>query len=157
MYICECVCVCVSNTTKLQKDYIFKMSFFLWLETGSFSETGKRLIVNVYFECLRGPSMVLLFTPVDSVLLIPGGSVLPLRRICVEERKGVWRWRIYRKYASCKRLQMQDEDLRADVVLSRSRGSPGQWFPKTEYVSVRHLCGNKWHTAQIKLYECKVL
>ena len=59
------MCVCVSNTTKLQKDYIFKMSFFLWLETGSFSETGKRLIVNVY-ECLRGPSMLLLFTLVDS-------------------------------------------------------------------------------------------
>ena len=29
------------------------MSFFLWLETGSFLETGKRLIVLVY-ECLRG-------------------------------------------------------------------------------------------------------
>ena len=59
------MCECVSNTTKLQKDYIFKMSFFLWLETGSFSETGKRLIVIVYFECLRGPSMLSLFTPVD--------------------------------------------------------------------------------------------
>ena len=58
--------MCVSNTTKLQKDYIFKMSFFLWLETGSFSETGKSLKVFVYFECLRGPSMLLLFTPVDS-------------------------------------------------------------------------------------------
>ena len=55
----------MSNTTKLQKDYIFKMSFFLWLETVGFSETGKRLIVNVY-ECLQGPSMLLLFTPVDS-------------------------------------------------------------------------------------------
>ena len=62
--MCECVCVCVSNTTKLQKDYIFKMSF-LWLKAGGFSETGKSLIVNVY-ECLRGPSMLLLFAPVDS-------------------------------------------------------------------------------------------
>ena len=60
------MCVFVSNTTKLQKDYMFKMSFFLWLETGSFSETGKSLIVNVYIECLRGPSMLLLFTPVES-------------------------------------------------------------------------------------------
>ena len=43
-------------------------------------------------------------------------------------------------------------NLRADVVLSMSRGSPGHWFPETEYVSVRHLCcGNKWHTAQNKL------
>ena len=61
--MCECVCVCVTNTTKLQKDYIFKMSFFLWLETVGFSETGKSLKVNVYGrnECLRGPSMLLLF------------------------------------------------------------------------------------------------
>ena len=66
MCVYVCVCVCVSNTTKLQKNYIFKMSFFLWLETVGFSATGKRLIVNVYFECLRGPSMLLLFTPVDS-------------------------------------------------------------------------------------------
>ena len=50
--------MCVSNTTKLQKDYIFKMSFFLWLETVGFSETGKSLLVDV---CLRGPSMLLLF------------------------------------------------------------------------------------------------
>ena len=55
--------MCVSNTTKLQKDYIFKKLFFLWLETGSFSETGKSLLVDV---CLRGPSMLLFFTPVDS-------------------------------------------------------------------------------------------
>ena len=54
--MCECVCVCVSDTTKLQKDYIFKMSFFLWLKTVGFSETGKSLIVNVYErnECQRG-------------------------------------------------------------------------------------------------------
>ena len=42
------------------------MSFFLWLETSGFSETGKSLIVNIYLECLRSPSMLLLFTPVDS-------------------------------------------------------------------------------------------
>ena len=59
--MCECVCVYVSNPTKLQKDYIFKMSFFLWLEIVGSSETGKSLIVNVNFECLRGPSMLLLF------------------------------------------------------------------------------------------------
>ena len=27
----------------------------------------------------------------------------------------------------------QDLNLRADVVLDMSRGSPGQWFPETEY------------------------
>ena len=53
--VCVYVWVCVANTTKLQKDYIFKTSFFLWLETVGFSETGKSL------ECLRGPSMLLVF------------------------------------------------------------------------------------------------
>ena len=43
----------VTNTTKLQKDYIFKMSFILWLETVGFFETGKSL------KCLRGPPMLL--------------------------------------------------------------------------------------------------
>ena len=58
-----CVCVCVTNTTKLQEDYIFKMSFFLWLETVGFSETGKGHIVDAYWrnECLWGPSMLLAF------------------------------------------------------------------------------------------------
>ena len=27
----------------------------------------------------------------------------------------------------------QDLNLRTDIVLNMSRGSPGQWFPKTEY------------------------
>ena len=45
----------------------------------------------------------------------------------------------------------QDLNLRADLVLNMSRGPPGQWFPETEYVSVHHLCGNKWHTAQNNL------
>ena len=57
------MCVYVSNTTKLQKDYIFKMSFFLWLETVGFSGTGQSLLVDVYGrnECLQGSSMLLLF------------------------------------------------------------------------------------------------
>ena len=50
--------MCMFNTTKLQKDYISKMSFFLWLETVGFSEIRKSLLVDV---CLRGPSMLLLF------------------------------------------------------------------------------------------------
>ena len=69
-----------------------------------------------------------------SLLLIhAGGSVLLLRRNLVKENKGVWRRRIYRKYASCRWLRTQDLNLRADVVLSMSRGPPGQWFPETEY------------------------
>ena len=60
-------------------------------------------------------------------------SMLPLRRNFVKENKGVWRRRIYRKYASCRWLRTQDLNLRADVVLSLSRGPPGQRFPETEY------------------------
>ena len=63
IYVCVCVCVTLLNYKRIT---YLKCLSFLWLETGSFSETGKSLIVNVYFECLRGPSMLLLFTPVDS-------------------------------------------------------------------------------------------
>ena len=69
-----------------------------------------------------------------------------------QKRKSVWRRRIYRKYVSWNRLQKTRVEIYADVVLRRSRGSPGQWFPETENMCVRHLCcGNKWHTTQIKL------
>ena len=40
------------------------------------------------------------------------------------KRESVWKRSIYRKYASWRWLQTQDENLRADVVLSVSRGSP---------------------------------
>ena len=51
-----------------------------------------------------------------------------------KKRKNVWR-RIYRKYVSWNRLQKNaGRNSNVDVVLSRSRGSPGQWFPETEYL-----------------------
>ena len=128
MCICvsSCVCVCV---TQLSYKWITSLKRpFLWLETGSFSETGKRPIVIVY-ECLRGPSMVLLFSPVFTLK----GVCCCCEEILVKENKGVWRRRIYRKYASCSGSKTQDLNLRADVVLNMSRGPPGQWFPETEY------------------------
>ena len=94
-----------------------------------FSETGKRLIVKVYFECLRCPSMLLLFNCWFTLEVV----CLLLQRNFVKKRKGLWRRHIYRKYASCRWLRTQDLNLRADVVLSMSRGPPGQWFPETEY------------------------
>ena len=70
-----------------------------------------------------------------SLLLIHAqGSVWLLRRNLIKEKEGVWRRRIYRKYASCKWLKNAGlEFTRADVVVSISRGPPGQWFPKTEH------------------------
>ena len=70
-----------------------------------------------------------------SLLLIHAErSVLLLRRNLVKEKEGVWRRRIYRKYASCKWLKNAGLEFTcADVVLSISRGPPGQWFPEIEY------------------------
>ena len=60
--------------------------------------------------------------------------VLPLWRKLVKEKECAWRRRIYWKYASCKWLKEAGlEFTRADVVVSISRGPPGQWFPETEY------------------------
>ena len=89
--------------------------------------------------------MLLLFTPVDS----HWREYVAAAKKMGKREKGCLKTTYLKKYASCKWLQTQDENLRADLVLSMSRGFPGQWFPETEYVSVRHLCcGNKWHTAQ---------
>ena len=63
VYVWARVCVCVTQLS--YKRITCLKCPFLWLETGSFTETGKRLIVIVY-ACLRGPSIVLLFSPVDS-------------------------------------------------------------------------------------------
>ena len=57
------MCVCLTQLS--YKRITCLKCPFLWLETGSFTETGKGLIVIVY-ECLRGPSMLLLRSPVDS-------------------------------------------------------------------------------------------
>ena len=96
--MCVCVCVCVCLTQLSYKRITYLKCPLLWLETGSFSETGKRLIVlNV---CEAHPCCCF------ALLLIHAeGSVLLLRKNLVKENKGVWRRRIYRKYASCRWLK----------------------------------------------------
>ena len=121
--LCVCVCVCLT-----QLSYKRITCPFLWLETGSFSETGKRLIIIVY-EWLRGPSMVLLFSP-----------VFTLKGVCCCCGE-IWskRTRVFEDDVFIENMRLvggsktQDLNLRADVVLSMSRGPPGQWFPETEY------------------------
>ena len=66
MCVHVCVCVCVFLTQLSYKRITYLKCPFFMIRNGQFPETGKRLIVNVYFECLRGPSMLLLFSPVDS-------------------------------------------------------------------------------------------
>ena len=51
-----------------------------------------------------------------------------------KKRKTVWRRRICRKYVSWNRFQRTQDEIYADIVLRRSRGSPSQWFPETEYL-----------------------
>ena len=134
--VCVCVCVCVSNTTNLRKNYMLKC-LFLWLETGSFSETGKRLIVLVY-ECLRGPFMVLLFSPVDSCWR---ECVAALEKFGQKENKGVWRRRIYRKYASCRWLKNAWLEFTRGPSFKHVTWSSWPMVSRDWILSVRHLCG----------------
>ena len=68
------------------------------------------------------------------LLIHAEGSMLLLRRNLVKEKEGAWRRCIYRKYASCRWLKDAGRKFtRADIVLSISRGPPGQWFPEIEY------------------------
>ena len=101
---------------------------FLCLETGSFSETGKRLIVIVY-ECLRGPGMVLLFSPVFTLkgVCCCCGEIWSKRTRVFEDDVFIENTRLVGG------SKTQDLNLRADLVLNMSRGPPGQWFPETEY------------------------
>ena len=84
--MCVCECVCVSNTTKLQKDYIFKMSFFLWLETVSFSEIRKKSLsrcISKKWVSARPIHVVAIWR----LLSHTGGGVLPLWRNCVKRER----------------------------------------------------------------------
>ena len=70
-----------------------------------------------------------------SLLLIhAGGCVLLLRRNLAKKRTRVFEDDVFIENT---RLvggsKTQDLNLRADAVLDMSRGSPGQWFPVTEY------------------------
>ena len=123
------------------------MSFFSWLET------GKRLIVLVY-ECLRGPFMVLLFSPVDSRWR---ECVAAAKKFGQRENKGVWRRRIYRKCASCRWLKNAGLEFTRGRSFKQVTWSSWPMVSRDWILSVRHLRGNKWHTAQNNLLECKVL
>ena len=93
--------------------------------------------------------MVLLFSPVDSRWR---ECVAAAKKFGKKERTRVFEDNVFIENTRLVGVsKTQDLNLRVDVVLNMSRGPPGQWFPEAEYVSVRHLCGNKWHTAQNNL------
>ena len=94
-----CECVCVSNTTRLQKNYMLKCPFFM-VRNGQFHWDWKAS-QSLYMNVCEAHTWCCF-----SLLLIHAeGSVLLLRRNLVKENKGVWRRRIYRKYASCRWLK----------------------------------------------------
>ena len=77
----------------------------------------------------------------DFLLLFVNRSVTWRERVSAameigKKRKSVSRRRIYRKYVSLNRLQKTQDEIYANVVLRRSRGSPGQWFPESDYLCV---------------------
>ena len=145
-------CVCVSNTTKLQKNYMLKCPFFM-VRNRQFHWDWKASHSHCIWMSAR---------PIHSVAFLSCWFMLKGVCCCCEE---IWskRTRVFEDDVFIENTRLvggsktQDLNLRADLVLNMSRGPPGQWFPETEYVSVRHLCGNKWHTAQNNFLECKVL
>ena len=109
----------------------------MWFKTVVFSEVEKSLLGIVFWrnKCLLGLSIFFSF-----LLLLVNKRVTWRERVSApmeigKNRKNVWKRRIYTKYVSWNRLQKNaGRDLNAGVVLSKSRGSPGQWFPETEYL-----------------------
>ena len=72
----------------------------------------------------------------DSILSgsYTGESVLALQ-VRMGKKDSVWRRSIYRKYVSWGRLQTRRTKLKHGRIFKHwPRGSPGQWFPETEYL-----------------------
>ena len=108
----------------------------MWFETVGFAETGKSLIVKVFWrnESLRGLSIFLVFYFCSWLGVSHWRERISVAMDIRKKRKHVWRRRIYRKYVSWNRLQKMQDEIYADIILSRSHGSAGQWFPETEYL-----------------------
>ena len=86
-------------------------------------------------ECLRGLSIFCF------LLLLVNKKSVTLKRERVSAAMEIGKKRVFEDDVfienTCLRIgskkKMQDE-IYTDVVLSRSRGFPGQWFPKTDYL-----------------------
>ena len=142
--VCVCVCVCVTQLS-YKKNYKFKMSFFM-VRNVQFLRDWKAS----HSHCIWMSAM-----PIHGVSFLSCIHAEGVCCYCGEIRSK--RTRVFEDDVFIENTclvggsKTQDLNLRADVVLNMSRGSPGQWFPETEYVSVHHLCGNKWHTVQNNL------
>ena len=144
--MCICVSVYVSNTTKLRKDYIFKMSFF-YDEKQTVSLRLKKSLIVIVYECLRGPSMLLFFSPVDSHW-----------RECVAAVKklGKKRERVFEDDVFIENTRLVGGSKRRTKFTHGRSSKQVTWF-SWPMVSRDWICErppslwNKWHTAQNNL------
>ena len=142
VWVWVCVCVCLTQLS-YKRITSLKCPFFM-IRNGQFLRDWKAsLYMNV---CEAHPCVCF------SLLLIHSGwSVLLLRRNLVKENKGVWRRRIYRKYASCRWLKNAGLEFTRRRSFKHVTWSSWSMVSRDWILSVRHLCGNKWHTAQNNL------
>ena len=123
-----CVCVCVSNTTKLQKNYMLKCPFFM-VRNGQFLRDWKASHSHCIWMSTRP-----IHVAFHSCWFTLKGVCCCCEEIWSKREKRVFEDDVFIENT---RLvggsKTQDLNLRADVVLSMSRGPSGQWFPETEY------------------------
>ena len=100
MYELVCVCVCVCLTQLRYKSITSLKCPFFMVRNGQFLRDWKASHSHCIWMSARPMHGVAFLSCIHAE-----GSVLLLRRNLVKEDKGVWRRRIYRKYASCRWLK----------------------------------------------------
>ena len=144
--MCELVCVCMCNTTKLQKELQVWNVLFFMVRNGQFHWDWKVSHSHCIWMSARPMHGVAFLSWIHAE-----GSVLLLQRNLVKENKGVWRRRIDRKYASCRWLKNAGLEFMRRPSFKHVTWSSWPMVSRDWILSVRHLCGNKWHTAQNNL------
>ena len=112
------------------------------VRNGRFFRDWKSLLVKVFRrnKCLQGLSIL---WGGGFLLLLVNKTSVTLKRVC-QRCNGNWEKEIvslktmylYKILVleSAQKKKNAGRNLNADVVLSRSRGSPDQWFPETDYL-----------------------
>ena len=151
--MCECVCVCLTQLS-YKRIRGLKCPFFM-IRNGQFHWDWKASHSHCIWMSAR-PIHVAFHScwfTLEGVCCcceeIWQKSVLPLRRNFVKEDKGVWRRRIYRKYASYRWLKNAGLEFTRRRSFKHVTWSSWPMVSRDWILSVRHLCGNKWHTTQI--------
>ena len=99
VWACVCVCVCVKQLS-YKRITCLKCPFFM-IRNGQFHWDWKAS----HSHCISMSARPIHGVAFLSCCIHAEGSMLPLRRNFVKESEGVWRRRIYSKYASCRWLK----------------------------------------------------